>query len=186
MNAELEGFLDQLLSIQQDVPGIVAGLSEARFNWRPAPNRWSIAECFDHLNLTARAFVPAIDAALRDARARKLDSPGPFSYSLFERMFRASNEPPVRVRFRAPKALTPTPAKPLDAVLAEFMDWQRKIVEQVRSADGFHLARAQARSPVFAPLRWSLGSLFAITLAHERRHIWQARQVRNALNFPQP
>lgn len=70
MNAELEGFLDQLLSIQQDVPGIVAGLSDAQFNWRPAPNRWSIAEGFDHLNLTARAFVPAIDAALRDARAK--------------------------------------------------------------------------------------------------------------------
>lgn len=79
----------------------------------------------------------------------------------------------------------PTPARPLDAVVAEFMDWQQKLAERVRSADGFHMVRARTRSPAFPLFRWSLGSLFAITLAHERRHIWQARQVRNAPNFHQ-
>jgi len=33
-------------------------------------------------------------------------------------------------------------------------------------------------------ITWSLGTMFAVTLAHERRHIWQARRVRNDKNFP--
>ena len=32
-------------------------------------------------------FIPTIDAAIADARARKLESPGPFTYPLLERLF---------------------------------------------------------------------------------------------------
>ena len=38
--------------------------------------------------------------------------------------------------------------------------------------------------PAAPLLKWSLGTMFAITLAHERRHLWQARVVRNDRNFP--
>jgi hypothetical protein len=31
---------------------------------------------------------------------------------------------------------------------------------------------------------WSLGTFIAVMLAHERRHIWQAREVRKATAFP--
>ena len=184
MTAELEGYLDQLLSVKQDVPGIIAGLSDAQFNWRPTPTRWSIGECLDHLNATARAFMPAIDLAIADARTRKLESGGPFSYSLFERLVLKSNEPPPKWRFPAPKTLKPSVGKPADSVVREFMDWQAQLAERVAKADGLDLVRARARSPAFPLFKWSLGSLFAVTLAHERRHIWQARQVRNDPSFP--
>lgn len=184
MLAELEGYQDQLLSIRQDVPGLVAGLSHARFHWRPALNRWSIGECFEHLNVTARAFMPAIDAAIADGRHRKLESQGPFTYSLFERLVLRLNDTPPKMRFRAPRALRPTADRQPSAVLAEFMNWQDQLAERLRSAEGLDLRQARGRAPAFRLFRWSLGSLFAVTLAHERRHIWQARQVRNDPRFP--
>lgn len=181
MDAALEVYETQLLSIRQQVPGLVAHLSDAQFHWSPAPNRWSMAQCFEHLNATARAFVPAIDRAMADARARGLTGSSPFAYSLFERLFLRSTEPPPRLRMRAPRVLVPAPDKPMDAVLGEFNVWQDRLGERIRLADGLDLRRARARSPAFPLVRWSLGSLFAITLAHERRHLWQARQVRNAM-----
>jgi hypothetical protein len=48
MNAELESYSDQLLSVRQDAGGLMSGLSDAQFNWQPAPGRWSMAGCFDH------------------------------------------------------------------------------------------------------------------------------------------
>jgi hypothetical protein len=39
VNAELEGYADQRLSIKQDAPGLASGLSAGQFNWRPAPSR---------------------------------------------------------------------------------------------------------------------------------------------------
>jgi hypothetical protein len=181
VNAQLESFQDQLISIRQPVPGLVASLSDAQFRWSPDGKRWSMAHCFDHLNVTAREAVSNIDAALAKARARGLTAPGPFVYPLLERLFVSSMEPPVRLRMRAPKKLRPAPDKPKADIVGEFMQWQDRLEERIRQADGIDLRRARSRSPASDLITWSLGTLFASTLAHERRHLWQARQVRLAI-----
>jgi hypothetical protein len=181
VNSQLEGYLDQLLSIRQQVPGLVAHLSDVQFAWSPGPKRWSMAHCFDHLNAAARLFMPAIDRTAGDARARGLTGPGPYAYSMVERLFIQMNEPPPRLRMRAPRALLPAPAASMDAIVAEFMTWQDRLKEGIRNADGLDLRRARGPSPAFPLVKWSLGGMIAITLAHERRHLWQARQVRNAM-----
>ncbi len=109
MNAALERYQDELLSIRQAVPGLVAHLSDAQFHWSPAPGRWSIAQCFDHLNATARAFVPAIDRAMDDARTRGLTGSGPFVYSLFERLCLTATRAATRLRMPALRVLLPAP-----------------------------------------------------------------------------
>jgi hypothetical protein len=183
--AELELYQDQLLSIRQDAEGLISGLTESQFNWRPAPDRWSMAQCFDHLNVTARLFIPEVDRAMAAARSKGLRSNGPFVYSLFERLFLMFSEPPPKVRFRAPRSFRPSGDKRLADVRQSFLECQDRLGDQLREADGLDLRRVRLRSPGFPPLRWSLGMTFAITLAHERRHIWQARQVRNDRQFPQ-
>src|SRR5437763_8167428 len=131
MTSELEGYLDQLLSIRQDYPGIVADLSHAQFNWRPAPDRWSIAQCFEHLNLTPARFLPAIDAAIDDARRRGLLAPGPFSYPLVERWFVRWQEPPPTLRARAFKSLVPPADRSPSDVLEAFAAWQEHIADRI-------------------------------------------------------
>jgi hypothetical protein len=184
MTSEIESYLDQLVSIQQDVPGIVAGLTDEQFNWRSSPDRWSISQCLDHLNLTAEKFVPAIDEAIAEARQRGWLSAGPFTYPLLERWFTRSQEPPPRLRSRAFKAFVPPPGKPKADVVARFMEWQEQIGRRLHAADGIDLRRAKHKSPVMPLFTWRLGTLLALTLAHERRHVWQAREVRNHPNFP--
>jgi hypothetical protein len=182
--AELDSYADQLLSIRQDATGLMSGLSDAQFNWQPDPGRWSMAGCFDHLNLSAaQLFMPSIDAAIAAARAQGLKSNGPFVYSAFERWCMKTNDAPPRMRFKAPKRVRPAPSKPVDTVRAEFLRWQDELGRRLRDADGLDLRRARHKSPI--PLvKWSLGAYFQMMLSHERRHIWQARQVRQNPAFP--
>src|SRR6266545_284985 len=58
-----------------------------------------------------------------------------------------------------------------------------QLAERVRQADGLDLARVRTISPVNSLLRLPLGAYFNFILAHDRRHLWQARQVRNAPGF---
>jgi len=182
--AELESYQDQLLSIRQDATGLMSGLTDAQFNWQPEPGRWSIACCFDHLNLSAaKLFMPSIDAAIAAGRARGLTGNGPFAYSAFERWCVRTNDAPARRRFRAPKRVQPQPGKPIEAVRAEFLRWQDELDKRLIDADGLDLRRTTYKSPI--PLvKWSLGAFFQLMLAHERRHTWQARQVRQNRAFP--
>jgi len=184
--AELESYQDQLLSIRQDAGGLMAGLTDAQFNWQPEPKRWSMAGCFEHLNLSAaKLFIPRIDAAITNAREQRLESSGPFVYSAFERWCVRTNDAPARRRFKAPRPVRPAASRPVDAVRAEFLRWQDELDKRLRDADGLDLHRAKQQSPI--PLvKWSLGTYFQLMLAHERRHIWQAREVRQHPSFPLP
>jgi DinB superfamily len=184
MLAELEGYGDQLLSIRQDAAGLMSGLSDAQFNWQPEPGRWSMAGCFDHLNLSAaQLFIPSIDAAIANARARNLRSNGPFTYSAFERWMVKNNDAPPKMRFKAPSRFHPPSKRPVNDVRAEFLRWQDELSKRLSEADGLDLRRAKHKSPI-PFVKWSLGGFFQMMLAHERRHIFQARQVRQHPAFP--
>lgn len=184
MNAELENDLDQLRSIVQDVPGIVAHLSDGQFNWQPAPDGWSIAQCFSHLNATAGRFVGPIEQAIGEARSRGWTSAGPFAYPLLERAFARFMEPPPRVRIRARAGFQPARSGRVAEVMDDFYRWQERLRELLCAADGVDLRRTRLASPVLPVFRYSLGICFVATLAHQRRHVWQAREVRNHPAFP--
>src|SRR4029453_4593460 len=114
MNPELETYQDQLLSIKQDAAGLMSGLSEAQFNWRREAGRWSMAECFEHLNASAaKLFIPGIDGAIAKAHADGLRSTGPFVSPVLQGLFLRFSEPPPKIRFRAPAPVRPAGGKPI-------------------------------------------------------------------------
>lgn len=175
MHPELEEDLRQIAAVKAEAQRLVAGLSDAEFNRRPAPGRWSAAECLDHLN-AIRKVLPAIDRTIADARARGLRSDGPFRYGWFTRWMIRAFEPPPRRRFKNPKLLEPAHG-PLatGAVLLQFLSLRDELAARVRAADGLDLKRAIVVSPVSRLFRMPVGGYFAFLLAHDRRHLWQAR-----------
>lgn len=177
MNTQLSDDLRQIEAIKQDARALTAGLSHDQFNSRPAPQRWSVAECLDHLN-AIRKVLPAIDRTVEEAERRGLRSPGPFHYGWLARFTVRSMEPPPRFRMRTVRMLLPRDV-PLqrDDVLREFLELRDQLAERVRRADGLDLKRAIVVSPVSRLVRLPLAAYFAFLLAHDRRHLWQARQV---------
>jgi len=143
-----------------------------------------MAGCFDHLNKSAaQLFVPRIDAAIANARTKHLFSNGPFAYSAFERWCVRTNDAPPKRRFKAPKRFHPAPHLSLDDVRTQFLHWQDELARRLRDAEGLDLARTKERSPI-PFVKWSLGAFFQLMIAHERRHTFQARQVRQNAVFP--
>jgi DinB family protein len=171
-----------------EVRALVAGLSHAQFNYRPAPDRWSIAECLVHLNTAANACFPAIDRAIAAAQARGWTSAGPFRYGWLANWMVRTFEPPVRRRFRTAKIFRPPAPPPLGYntadVLADYVAVRDGLVERVQRAGGLDLKRAVVISPATRLFRMSLGAYLAFLAAHDRRHLWQARQVPEAEGFP--
>lgn len=185
MNAELQSLIDQLEAVKAEGQAVASGLSLAQFNWRPAPGRFSIAECLAHLNDSDAKTFPAFDRAIAEGRARGLLGQGPFTYGWFARLVARSMDPPPKFRSRSPKLLRLPPAEhAIEPTLREFLAVRDQLAQRVRDADGLDLARAKITSPVNRLLRLPLGAYFAFILGHERRHVWQARQVRQHVAFP--
>jgi hypothetical protein len=182
--ADLQDYRRQIEAVNQDARDLLAGLSEAEVNWRPTPAHWSIAECLDHLTVTNRELMERIEAAMKDARSRGLTGRGPFRYGLIGNMIVRSMEPPVKMKFKAPKIFKPRPEQSLEVVAREFFAVQDELLRLIDEANGINLARVKITSPVTKLIKLSLGQAFGLIATHERRHLWQARQVKGNQTFP--
>ena len=187
MSPELQDLLRQIDAIKADAQALCAGLSESQFNWRPGEDRWSMAECLVHLNRSVSATLPAFDRAIEDGRAkgRVAKGGGPVRYGWFSRWMIGSMEPPPKRRMKTfPVFAVPVGGThAIGRVLPEFVSMRDQLAERVRRADGLDLTGNRTVSPVTRLLRMPLGAYLQFVIAHDRRHLWQARQVRNAPGF---
>lgn len=180
--ADLERQLD---AIATEADRVLAGLSEAQVNWRPAPDRWSIGECISHLNVGIRAVLPALDRAIETARERGLAGAGTGRYGWFARWMVRSQEPPVKRRVKTFPVFQPVTTRHDGApLLAEFRAGRGELRERLARAEGIDWGRAKVVSPASRFIRLPFGAYVAFLLAHDRRHLWQARELRNHPGFP--
>jgi hypothetical protein len=168
---------------------ITHGLTREQFQWRPGPGRWSIGECFAHMNITNGVALPAIKTGIAEGRAGGKTGHGPFQYGPVTRKFIASQEPPAKKKFKAPKVFLPPADLNMDETLAEYRRVAGELKRLTREADGLHLARVKLKMPALpavlrAIVRIPLGGQLTLTTTHDRRHLWQAEQVRNDPGFP--
>lgn len=181
---ELDTFRRQFEQLADEADGLTAGLTDDQFNWRPVSGGWSVAQCIDHLNATARVYLPKLDEGIAAAIRRGLYGQGPFHYNWLSRLFVRSQEPPVRFKFKAPKAFMPLPSRRRSETMAAFRAYQVQYVDRLRQANGLDLSRAKVKSPAGYLIPLPLGAGFALTVAHERRHLLQARNVLADIGFP--
>ncbi len=183
------GTIAEIEANESRAEALVLGLSNQQFNWRAEPGRWSIAQCLSHLNVINGLDLTPLREGIRAGRARNLTGPGPFTYGLISRKFVASMEPPVTRKFKAPAAYVPPPEADLARTIGEY----RRISEEVRqlaeASAGLDLTKVKISMPALpailrAFVKMPLGARFSLLTAHDRRHLWQADQVRQHPAFP--
>jgi hypothetical protein len=181
---ELDEFRRQFEQLANDADALVSPLSDIQFTWQPRPNAWSVAQCIDHLNVAARVYLPVLDEGIASAIRQGQYGEGPYAYSWPARMFVWMLEPPPRLRLKTGAALQPPPSRTRQEIMSAFRAYQVQYVDRLRQANGLNLAHAWVRSSVASWLRLPLGCGFAAMAAHERRHLWQAKNVTVAPRFP--
>ena len=176
-NSELESYRRQFQQIRAQAAELTAGLKEDRFNWRPAAGEWSIEECLSHLVMVGQFQVRSIEEAIDSAHVRGIKGSGPFHYGHIDRFVVGLAEPPVRQPLPAPKQFRPLHGQPVTAILPTFNHVQDLFLLQLDRSDGLDLSRVRVVTPISRFLKLSLGAMFQLATAHERRHIEQARRV---------
>lgn len=180
----LERLVEELDAILVDARSLVEGLTREQFNWKPDPRRWSVGQCLEHLTLSVRLYPAEIERMIGEARERAAANARPYGEGWLSRWVVSGMEPPPRFRIRTRHSVDPDPGLDRDSVMRDFTAAHMKLRELITAADGASLRHGRMRSP-FAPiLRFTLGQVLAMNLAHARRHLWQARQVRQHANFP--
>lgn len=174
---------EQMERVLEEARDFCSGLNEEQMNWSPAPGAWSIAQCLDHLTITARKFAEAIDSGLKPVTAGVSQQEGAIPVPWWGRMFLKILEPPVlRMKVKAPAPFKPQPGRSGSVVLAEFLSAHESLRQNWSRWIQADLKRTKVAGPF--PFPFPLGLVLNVIPAHMRRHLWQARQVASAAGFP--
>jgi hypothetical protein len=184
--AQLTGLDIQIRATSGRARAVVQRIGEARIAERPAPGKWSIAECLTHLRLTSEAYFPLWRQAFESARAKDLASDRHFKLDFCGKSLSWFLEPPPKVRFKAPQKFQPINCGPADRVLHAFLSSQDRLLATIAESTGLPIDRLKITSPFSRRLHYSVWSSFCVTAVHHRRHLWQAERVADSLLITTP
>jgi hypothetical protein len=162
---------------------LVNGLTPEQLTRRPDPSKWSIAECVAHLNVTGGVVQPLIGKAIARGRKENLLGKGPFKLGNKGRLLIWIASPPPKFRMRAPKSVAPpvSISEP-GRLLEEFMKVQDGWERLWQDAEGLDLARINI-GPRLSPFRCHVSASFPWMMAHQRRHLLQAENVKRQIVY---
>ena len=177
-----ESLSRELRDIKGRTEELINGLASEQLGRRPDADTWCIAECLAHLNLTARAVQPMIEQSVERGRQQQITGTGPFAPGVMGGFLTWFAEPPPKLRIRARKNVAPRRMEAGDIcrVVPEFWRLHAEWERLVRASDGLDLARITTRPFPGAPVCRVAGT-FSWMVAHERRHLAQAENVKKRL-----
>jgi hypothetical protein len=163
---------------------LAADLSESQLNWTPSPERWSVAQCLDHLAVTGGQFKNYFSGAIAQGR-EKWPTTAPVAYkpSFVGAWLIKQVVPEATRKVTAPKVFRPSTSAIADP-LGKFLNQQEDFLSFVTQAEGVDYNKVRLRSPVTPLMRYSLADAFVVTVVHGWRHLEQARRVRETPGFP--
>jgi len=156
----------------------IAGLSKKQWTFKPAPDRWSIAEVAEHITVSESAIFGLIQKQVMASPAapEKREQVKGKDQMILQRM------PDRSHKAQAPEFLRPTGRWPTEADVAEAFEESRKATMDYVRTTNDDLRDHFFDHPVFGTMdgyQWLL-----LLSGHSARHTAQIEEVKADPNFP--
>jgi hypothetical protein len=175
--ADKERALQYLESTKKGVLEATKGLSEAQWNFKPAPDRWSLAEIMEHL--------AAAEDMLRGLTEQQVMKSPAVAVRAEAETKKADDDVLTMVPDRSHKAQAPEPLKPTNrfgspaAAQKHFVESRATTEEYLKNTPGLRAHLADSPMGKLDGYEWLL-----FTGAHSERHTKQMLEVKADPDFP--
>jgi DinB family protein len=175
--ADKDRALQYLESTKYGVLDATKGLSEAQWNFKPAPDRWSVAELIEHL--------AAAEDMLRGVTQEQIMKSPAVPVRSAEETKKADETVLAMVPDRSHKVQAPEPLRPTNR-FGSAQEAQKHFVESRAATEEYLKSTPGLRAHLGdSPLGKLDGYEFLLfTAAHSERHTKQMLEVKADTNFP--
>ena len=142
----------------------------------PASNGgWSIAQCLEHLNSYGHYYLPAIKNGLSTQQSNHPNLV--FKSSMLGAYFTQLMEPKEKMmKMKATKNHSPATDLDAYAVVAEFIAQQEELLSLLKQSIEVDMNAIRIPISIAKFIRLRLGDVFQFLIAHNHRHILQAKR----------
>jgi DinB superfamily len=183
LTAKLPALITEANNIAAETKSTFGHLTPTQLNWKPSAERWSVAQCFEHLVTSNKGFFPRVEGVIAGIKPTFWQRM-PVIPGLAGRLLIKSLDPKSTRKIKAPKKFQPAQSDISASVLDDFVDQQAKIVEKMKATEHLDLEKIIITSPVAAAITYSMMDAYRVIVVHERRHFEQARRVTEEPAFP--
>ena len=178
--AELQSLVAQIDACEHEAELLVGDLDDHAVNWTPPNGGWTIAQCLMHLALINPYYLHGWTEAVYEAASKQR---GPFNSlrpTLFGRWFVRWMEPPVRIKTKTIRTLTPGPRFARAGLVETFKASHEPYRHLVRASAAVDVNRIVRPNAIIQAVKMRLSTVLLVIPAHDRRHLWQAANVKAA------
>jgi hypothetical protein len=179
---QLGELVDSLKAAQSRLRALTDKLSDSAWSAKPAPDRWSPAECVEHLNLTSRAYLPLLHDAVGKSRKMRGDPTthyrrDPIGWFMSMMMAPRHQRKVPLPRVKTTRDFVPKGERSRTEILSEFVQLQGALISLIQSADGLLIDKFKIVSPFGGKVKYNTYSALVIVARHEHRHLQQAEEA---------
>lgn len=159
-------------------------LTFEQLNWKPSSERWSVAECLQHLLIADKFYFKDLtEIGNGSYQMTAWEKYSPLT-SLLGKALKEQMKEKVKKKMRTHRMLTPSSSTYNTAFLNEYFDNLSIFIELVSKCRIADLDKTIISSPTIKWITYSLRDALDFLFEHEHRHINQAINVMNEENFP--
>lgn len=182
----LQGLSDRLAKANRRARSLAGDLNADQLNWKPGNDKWSIAQCLEHVLIAADLYGEKIGPAIERARGKRLHAPGDLRprLTIVGRLILRLVEPTTQRTMSSPKSFAPSQSQISVDVLDRYIRSHEHLASFISTCDGLDLNRIKLSTPEASVIRINTADAFEILIGHAERHLNQADRVRQSSSFP--
>ena len=181
---------DLINTLQNDVRQLITAaesmksMDKIKIGYPLTNGKWTAVQALEHLNMYSRYYIPAIEHAINEApsgRSAWFNSGTLGNY--FTNSMKPTNVFEVKNKMKTQKTYSPPAALNAEQVIAEFTEHQQKLLQLLDTAHNYDLNNIRVPITITKFIKFKLGDTFRFLIAHEQRHMVQARNAIHALGI---
>ena len=169
--------------VARDAAATFGSLDARQLNWKPDAARWSVGQCLDHLLIANRLMLRQAAEAFDDTIGLSLWQRAPILPRLFGRLLIRSQAPGSTRKFVAAPVAQPAASDIPADVIDRFVAQHHRAAADLTVHDE-QAARAIMVLPFVRITSYSGLDGWRLIVAHDHRHLEQARRVTHSPGFP--
>ena len=181
-----QAFITPLLQTLQSTSQVVTTefgkLSAEQLNWKANPQKWSIAQCLDHLMVVDSSYFPVFEQIAANTYQPNWLAKLGFGANWVGSYLLRTVSPQNKMTMQVPTAawLPASSSLPAD-VVEQFAHHQQVLADKFTRVTA-HLGVVMA-SPASPFIIYTVRDALAIIVAHQQRHLQQAQNVKKLAGF---
>ena len=181
---------DLIAELKEDVQHIVEAAEHIRkadknkLVYQVNKDKWSVIQILEHINAYGRYYLPAIAKALEaDKSQRKAWFESGFWGNYFTNSMKPTNVHEIKNKMKAMKAYSFPNSLNVEQVENEFIQQQHILLGLLDKAKDKDLNAIRIPITITSLIKLKLGDIFRFLIAHEQRHMIQARNTLKAVGI---